>query len=187
MKRAFTVAELLIIIAVILILSAAAIGGSQGLMRSLRFGNSFNKIMFMIQRARSLAVTGKNPDVKSYQVNFKLPLEDGLPAPGAAAHTAALQKILEGATSAPDDDSTEISETFTLETSTRLFFAATPPAGITETCDSVTLTFKNGNAQTSLSCNTTAISQITLELKENGAERSKKILIHGATGIPQVL
>ena len=71
-KKAFTILEIIIAIAVILILATAALSGSGGIIRSMRFNNAFNKMVLMVQKAKSLATSGKKTDVKNYKVEFLL-------------------------------------------------------------------------------------------------------------------
>ena len=38
----------------------------------MRFNNAFNKMVLMVQKAKSLATSGKKTDVKNYKVEFLL-------------------------------------------------------------------------------------------------------------------
>lgn len=58
-SSAFTLIEIIIVMAIILILTTAAITGTSKVLKNLRFTNSFNKVVFMIQKARDLAISGK--------------------------------------------------------------------------------------------------------------------------------
>lgn len=65
MKRpGLSIAELIIVIAIIMVLAATTIGSIGTISRNLRFGNAFNKIVFMVQQARSSALTAKGNQEK---------------------------------------------------------------------------------------------------------------------------
>lgn len=175
MKKGFTIIELIIVVAILIIMAGAALSGTGGIIRGLRFSNAFNKIVLMVQRARSLAVTGKNPNIKWYEVQFSFA------SPGTA--------ILQGE---KQDGITQEIERFTLEPQTNLSFSKIP------NCDpTAEIRFLNGKAETQLICQGIAEEQVTLltiGLQENAANaapgaaavRSKSFTIHRASGIPQV-
>lgn len=175
MNRGFTIAEIIIAITVIIILAAAAITGSAGLIRTLRFNNAFNKMIFMVQQARSLAVTGKNSTtVKAYGVQFNL----------TAPFSAALYNI-------DQNDASRDSETLQLEATTELALYSSP------NCSIAKIQFANGSGETSLACEggtPTDPSLLMLGLCEgencvsdlNAAPRNKSFSIHSAAGIPQI-
>lgn len=66
MKKAFTLIEIIIVMALILILTTAAITGTSKILAGLRFNNTFNKLIGMLQNARNLAMAGKG-DESFYQ------------------------------------------------------------------------------------------------------------------------
>lgn len=176
-KKAFTIIEILIAITVILILAAAALSGSGGIIRSMRFNNAFNKMVFMVQRARNLAIAGKNADVEKYAVEiFK--------------NTAALFTSPESATS----------EILTLPESTKLQFKTKTETGL-ECISMAIIIFKNGVSEPVLACdgemsgsldptsgNTANTLKITLQ--ELGASdepvREKTFSINHISGVPQL-
>lgn len=173
MNRGFTIAEIIIAITVIIILAAAAVTGSAGLIRTLRFNNAFNKMIFMVQQARSLAVTGKNSEaVKAYGVRFDFP------------SSATLYNI-------QSNDTTQNSEILQLEVTTELAFYSSP------NCKIARIQFTNGNGETSLECEGGMQNDpplLTLGICEgencindlNTAPRNKNFSIHRAAGIPQI-
>lgn len=169
MKKGYTIAELIIVIAIILILSTAAISGSAGLIRSLRFTNSFNKMVFMVQQARSLAVTGKGS-----AANYDVQLGIATNTISIGSSTAVVREIL---------------ETFTLEATTNLTFFASHTDGTCST--SATIQFERGAAKTSLVCDAVnpppSLFTVGVREVEAGVERrSKTFSIHQASGIPQI-
>lgn len=174
-RFAFTIIELIIVIAILLILAAGAFGGTGGIIRGLRFSNAFNKMVLMVQQARSLAVTGKNPDLKSYEVQLNM----------SAPFSAVLQGIQQ-------NDAPQIIESFTLD-------AASTNLSLTNNggCDPAIIRFLNGKAETQLLCTGGSLPSVTLltimlEDTSGGAPagtapvHSKSFTIHRAAGIPQI-
>jgi prepilin-type N-terminal cleavage/methylation domain-containing protein len=170
--RGFTIIELIIVIAILLILAAGAFGGTGGIIRGLRFSNTFNKMILMVQQARSLAVTGKNPDLKSYEVQFNFT------APGSMV----LQGIRQ-------NDTPQEIERFSLDTQTNLEFTSEP------SCTQATIRFLNGKAETELICigGTLSSPLLTIGLEETASgaagtapAHQKSFTIHRAAGIPQI-
>lgn len=178
MKKGFTIVELIIVIAILIILAGAALSGAGGIIRSLRFSNAFNKVILMVQQARSLAVTGKNSAMKAYEVQFNF----------SSPFSAVLQSIQQ-------NDVAQEMERFTLDAQTNL--SLTRPSD----CDPpVRIRFLNGRAETQLTCGDgvppTQAIQLTIGLQESAAGagagaapalvRSKSFSIHRASGIPQI-
>lgn len=173
MKKGFTIIELIIVVAILIIMAGAALSGTGGIIRGLRFSNSFNKIVLMVQRARSLAVTGKNANIKAYEVQFSFA------SPGTA--------ILQGE---KQDGTMQEIERFTLVSQTNLEFTNNLA------CEPATIRFLNGKAETQLICTGGPSTVVLIEvgLRENAvnaapgaaAVRSKSFTIHRASGIPQV-
>lgn len=161
-KKAFTIAELIIVIAITMILAAAAIGGTRTIIQTLRFNNIFNKTVMMVQEARNLAVTQKSTKPIEYSV---------------AIDFVAI-KLKEGR-------NTTISTT-TLAQDSDLSFSFEP------NCLSVEIIFAPGTANTELNCigSTTEHPEslkITLvETDNNEIARQKSFSIHKTAGIPQV-
>lgn len=176
--KAFTILEIIIAIAVILILATAVLGNSGGIIRSMRFNNAFNKLVFMVQRARNLAIAGKNAEVEKYVVEiFK--------------GTAALFTSPESATS----------EILTLPESTNLQFQTKTEINLD--CNSIAvIIFKNGVSEPILACDGVAGSlnpnpediantlKITLEeldaSDKNKVVREKTFSINHISGVPQL-
>ncbi|MFA6521199.1 MAG: prepilin-type N-terminal cleavage/methylation domain-containing protein [Candidatus Gracilibacteria bacterium] len=70
-NRGFTLIELVIAVTVIIILAGSALAGVGPVMRSLRVGNTFNKMVFMVQQARSAAATSRG-ESDYYGVKFEI-------------------------------------------------------------------------------------------------------------------
>jgi prepilin-type N-terminal cleavage/methylation domain-containing protein len=180
MKKGFTIVELIIAMTVILILAGAAVAGSAGLIRSIRFTNAFNKIVFMVQQARSLAVTGKNSAVNDYYMIFDETADpETITLFGDQNNNQTL-------------DTGESIEEYRLETTTNLHLhlESLSPTAV-PSCGTLRIGFRNGNGETSLVCgaDTPANVKIGVEEEPEGggpAVRSKNFLLHQAAGIPQV-
>lgn len=177
--KGFTIIEIIIVIVVILILATAAISGSAGLIRSLRFNNAFNKMVFMVQQARSLAVTERNSDVEAYGVQFNLHEPPNNTIAFFADETDNSNDFQ--LDTAPTD---ETIESFQLESATGIALTAGSCLNF------AVILFRNGNGEAILNCNgDTDINVLTIGLQEveAGAEiRAKTFSIHRATGVPQI-
>lgn len=167
-NEGFTIVELIIVITIVLILSSAAISGTAGLIKNLRFNNTFNKVIFMVQQARNMAVTGKSTGVTSYTVYFY-------------ANKVELKAQKVGST----DTLSEI----TLGTDFNL--VALP--GATGSCSDASISFNNGNAETTLTCtgssSATDVKSLTVSLQEianSSTGLTRSFSIYSASGIPQV-
>ncbi|MBI2638694.1 prepilin-type N-terminal cleavage/methylation domain-containing protein [Candidatus Peregrinibacteria bacterium] len=177
MKKGFTIVELIIVIAILIIMAGAALGGVGGIIRGLRFSNTFNKMILMIQQARSLAVTGKNSDMKAYEVQFSF---------------APVEAILRGI---KQDDSVQTIETFVLNSSSTNLSFSNPL-----NCNpATTIRFLSGKAETQLVCEGIAeqnVALLTVGLQETALNtapgavpaivRQKSFTVHRAAGIPQI-
>lgn len=70
-EQGFTVVELLIVITIMLVLASSAIAGGMYILRMLKFNNVFNKVILMVQNARSMAATEKGGgETAKYGVRF---------------------------------------------------------------------------------------------------------------------
>lgn len=172
----FTLIEILIVVAIIGIISAAAIIGSSGIIRALRFGNSFNKIVFMIQQARSLASAGKDTNVQQYGVYFDL--------------LTPARAILFGRNNTLDEipSADKTIEKFVLpdgETLSATDLSA-PAAPCAASGEYFAIRFRNGNAQTSSVCEGNPITNLKVTLSDEVLAREKSFSINQAAGIPQV-
>lgn len=175
MKKGFTMAELVIVITIIIVLSVAALGGLGSVQRSMRLTNSFNKILLMVQQARSMAVTEKDTTLKNYEVEFN----SNVNAPDSV--------IVRGNTK--DNSPAKEIERYILDQSIKLKLisennACTPKAIVR---------FVSGNATTQLTClgiGSDAVVMLKLGIQEvaqgNAQAQSKTFSIHNASGIPQV-
>lgn len=163
----FTLAELFIVVTIVLILAAVALGGVSGTLRNLRFGNAFNKMIFMVQQGRGLASTGRDSAVAVYIVQFNFTASD----PRAITIKQKLDNTLE-----------EI-DRLILDPRDFQFFAAAP----CNQASVIVIQFTNGKAATQLLCDNVAQSLLTIGLQETRqAGNSKTFSIHQASGVPQV-
>lgn len=167
MKKAFTIIEMLVVIAIVLILSAAAIGGTSGLIKNLRFNNAFNKTILLVQQARNLAITGKDNLIKSYILEFDL----------AAGKATLKSKKESGAPSELDK--------LVLDSASGMTFTASGAAYCTTTAS---ITFANTTAETALSCvgagASTYLQVLKIEIRMDA--KTKSFSINKASGVPQM-
>lgn len=71
---AFTLIEIIIVTAIIIILTAAAITGASGVVKTLRFNNTFDKVVFMLQKTRSIAIAErKNEPYYQFMIETQHP------------------------------------------------------------------------------------------------------------------
>lgn len=165
-RRGFTLIELIIVISVVLILAGSAIGATGGIIRGLRFTNTFNKMVLLVQQARNLAVTGKDASVTEYQINFS-----------RASQTATLQTkpantVLDASLNRLDRQG--------------MYFYS--PGN----CNVMTVTFTNGEGKPALQCSANTVDQLIIGLREcptsacQTVKREKTFSIHKAAGVPQV-
>jgi len=156
--KGYTIVELIIVITIILVLAGAAIGGTSGIIRNLRFTNTFNKMVLMVQQARSNAITGKNE--QSYGINIQ----------------SSVFQIFAGT-------STTVIET--LQAPTNLVFST---KGSLTCAAAATIEFTSLKATTTLKCNGIDEKQLEVSLCNDSActTNKKSFLINKAAGIPQV-
>lgn len=166
---------------IVVILSAIALSGSMAAIRHLRFTNTFNKMVLMLQQARSLAQSGKDINIESYGVRFIL-----TPAQTDDPQTAELFSV-------DPAGAKQTIESFTLLSTMNLEFASDIPPN----CQTEIFTFTNGTAATQLKCEYAAGDenppQIRIGLCEKSADcfaatniRKKFIFLHKEAGIPQI-
>lgn len=163
----YTLAEILVVVSIILILATAALQGTRSIIKNMRFSNAFNKMLFMVQHGRNLAITGKDSTAKNYGVRFEFIIQP---------HKAIVYKTI--------DKVVEDIDTFTLEKNSNLEFTVTPKC----LANVMKLEFTNKSGEAKIICgNTPPQSTVTIGLKENAPDgRSKSFSIHAAGGIPQV-
>lgn len=187
--KAFTILEIIIAIAVILILAAAALQGSGGIIRSMRFNNAFNKLVLMTQKARSMAVAGKNVDIEKYAIIISL---EGFP-PQYPKNTAALISYKYSAAKP------EILDILNLTEASKLYLKTEKADGLL--CNNIAVAiFKNGFAEPILACdgnsaglnpasadmtNTLKISLVEEDAAGNEI-REKTFSINHLSGLPQL-
>lgn len=163
--RAYTFTELMIVIAVVLILSAAAITGSREIIKNMKFSNVFNRVVFMVQSARNSALTEKN-SAAIYSVKFDI------------AESESKISIF--------SDTAQI-ESFTIlmADNLKLFINKSDALPCSSSAE---LIYSSTSASLSLKCDGGGISpSLNIGIKE-AAEggKSKFFIIHKAAGIPQV-
>ena len=176
--KGFTLVELVVVVMIVMILAAVAVTSSNGILKTLSFGNTFNKAIFMVQQARSLAVPGGDVTIKGYGVRFSL----------NSSNAATLFSTTENIT---DTDAVSLGkhttiENYQLASNSGLAFGATPNNTSTS-CTSATITFIHGSTTAKLTCEgasppTSDILTITLKTTSG---TSKSFSIHRASGIPQ--
>lgn len=172
-KKAFTIIEILIAITVILILAAAALGNSGGIIRSMRFNNTFNKMILMVQKAKSLATSGKKTDVKNYKVEFLL--DDGT-----------VNLIADTATGGETMDTLHLGKTSLLK-------LTSPSCGETAATYSAII-FTNKTNEIELKCSNTPNAGneplLRIKLTEEDASgkpvREKNFSVSNLSGVPQL-
>lgn len=164
-NKAFSITELIIVIAIILILATAALNTVPGVLQGLRFNNAFNKMVLMVQEARSLAMTAKK-SADFYEVHF----------PTTGSSQKAYLK-----------SSDEELDTLILEAKTNLKFFFEP-----DNCAEAIIQFATVNGKLTITCTGAANPNpqiLTVGLKEivsDKTTRSRSFSIHSASGIPQV-
>ncbi len=165
-KKAFTLIEIFIVIGIVLILAAAAINGYRGIAKTMRFNNTFNKIVAIVQQARNMASNEKNTDITAYKIEFA--------AKQDTTHIVTLNSY--GATAA---DKKEI-EKLTLNEEMILY-----PKG-SSLCSSASISFKNGTTETSMMCDAATADSLKIKLTDADGIYNKEFLIHRSSGIPQI-
>lgn len=169
-RGGYTIIELIIVVAIVLILTASVLAGTGSLTRSLRFNNSFDKLILLVQQARSLAKANKDSSIKSYGVRFEWDL------------TTSAVVFSENQTGTVAD---EVSSKLTLADGTQLKIF-TP-----QNCTlSATIRFAAGSADASLRCEGVAkpdVALLTMGIRDTStANKTKTFSIHRVGGIPQV-
>ncbi|MEK9133086.1 MAG: type II secretion system protein [Patescibacteria group bacterium] len=173
-KSGFTLLELMISIVVILILAAAVLGGTGSVMQNLRFGNAFNKIVFMVQSVRSMALIAKG-DIAVYGIAFTQPNVDGFGAVETFSQSA--------------DDQKTVLESFILPSNINSYFYAAKSANVDISCgNSAGVTFERGTVRVTFDCGGQSPTEpvVVFGLKEKVGTRSKSFRVHKQTGMPQM-
>lgn len=161
-KSAFTLVELMIVVAIVLILAAAATGGALSVLRNLRFSNAFNKAVFIVQEARNLAINEKGT-AASYRVEIT----------GTTLNLFAL-------------DSTTAIDSYALQNMPNATFYSRA-VGSSGDCTPAEIKFAKGAVKTTLICagaDNPASLIVGLSDPENNLDKS--FTIHKAAGIPQL-
>lgn len=188
----YSVLELIIVVTIIMTLAAATIGGTRTLLRSLRFGNSFNKLVFMVQQARSLASTGKKPEetvggltqgVRYYSVQFQSTTDATLVENSAILYTKLTDT---GAGYNPIAHPEEKMELFVIPAEQK-FALFGKNLETQQECGYIVIRFENGTALSQIKCDDAEAAQVEISLRDTeNSERVRTFTIHRASGIPQV-
>lgn len=169
-RGGYTIIELVIVVAIVLILTASVLAGTGSLTRSLRFNNSFDKLILLVQQARSLAEANKDSSIKSYGVRFEWD-----PTTSAVIFS-------ENQTGTITDDANS-KLTLTGGTQLKIF----TPQNCTP---NATIRFTAGSADAGLRCEGVAnpnVALLTLGIRDTStANKTKTFSIHRVGGIPQV-
>lgn len=171
-KHAFTLAELIVVISIIIVLAGASIIGTAGIIKNLRFANAFNRLVFMVQEARSRAVTSRGT-AAAYIVTIDL------------ASTKKNIKLTDENTSSTPIDSFILDAAGAIE-----FFAkyGSPPSRTVCNADA-SIRFERKTARATLVCGTSdpiPLMEFGIEDNQQNPQRTKSFLIHQAAGIPQL-
>ncbi|MBP9717686.1 prepilin-type N-terminal cleavage/methylation domain-containing protein [Candidatus Gracilibacteria bacterium] len=180
-RRGFTLLEILISLTIIIILTAAALSGSRSLTSQLQLNNAMDKVTFMVQRARALAISNKNTDnaneakISAYGVVFSFGEQPQNTVRVFAEKESSANRII-------DQDELAV-ETFTFNPSSA---AVTALSDAQLPCNNfAVIMFEVGTAKTSLYCNDRVNSANMLYVKARAGTSEKQFFIHRAAGIIQ--
>lgn len=169
--------ELVIVTVVVIILASSVLMGTGQVMRNLRFGNAFNKMVFMVQQARNAAITSKG-DFDYYGVEFAMP---NIKTVGRFAEkTGVLQKTYV--------ENLIIEES--VNSNILIKDKTNNPAGVD--CGTGIVKFEKKTAQVSFICTNLLASKPTLmefglkEKAEVQGPKTKSFAIHMQSGVPQI-
>lgn len=177
-KSGFTLLELVIVIAVVLILASVAVSQSSSTLDFLRFNKTFNKIIFMVQKTRDLAITAGKSDedvsaVFAYYTKFSV-VSGVLGVPDAyhveifAKKTARDERI--------EDFSVPANISLRIESGV---------SSCTLSPDPPQLSFSNRTADLSFTCSGVS-DPASIKVKLSDSSRQKSFVIHKASGVPRV-
>lgn len=175
-KQAFTLAELIVVISIIIVLAGASIIGTAGIIKNLRFANAFNRLVFMVQEARSRAVTSRGT-AAAYIVTIAFTSDAT-----TSKKTITLTENPAPTSGPPNIDSN------TLDTAGSIIFSAKDRSGGSpgSACSSsASIRFERKTARATLTCNGTVKNLMEFGIEETG-RTPKSFLIHQAAGIPQL-
>lgn len=181
MKRGFTLLELLIVISIMVILTAAVIGGSRGLSDQLKINNTQDKLTFMLQRARNLALSNKeNNDPQAPRVaGYGLEIATG----GVPHNTARIFADQEASADNTVNPNEKVYESYNFDTMD--YSVIVEKENNTVCVDYVVFMFEAGTGKTSLYCNNRATSANMLFVKTQAGNKVKQFYMHRAAGIVQ--
>lgn len=177
-KKAYTLIELMVVIMIVLIIAAAAITGSAGLMKSLRVGNTFNKIVFTVQRARNLASTGKNQ--AAYGVFF-----ENSPDPTASDKVTIFTDRNGNEQYDSGPVSAELIELITINPSDASLTMSDKTSGDLECVNSGLILYKENSGEAILRCGGDLANKTLMEFGIVSEDVERTFLIHRVAGVPQ--
>lgn len=206
-RLAFTLAEIIVVVTIVIILAGIAFSSTSGVIKNLRFNNAFNKMVLMVQEARNLAATGKDSRASNYGIDFYQMTQGGVTVHAMRLYKEFLnapQQFIFNSTQQPDLQPPEDQELLTYHLPQTLSLLVTPlitvPAGSAVACNPSSnpppsLFFNAGSGSLEIRCgNNPATVQMysasftIAETPPGGpqAQRSKAFTIHKAAGIPQI-
>lgn len=162
-KDGLTFVELMIVVAIVIIISAAGVASSRGVVKNLQFQNYFNRMIFMVQEARNLAITSKDQYAVSYSVQFDTPANN--------TKVTVFKTMV--------DASNFDVEVYPFALSD---FAITSAPNCAATA---IIKFESSTGKTSISCDGNPLPFIELGLTDN-VGKTRTFSIHQVAGIPQV-
>lgn len=177
-KAGYTLLELIIVMTIIMILTAGALGATRAIIRSLRFSNAINKVVFLVQQSRSLAASGTDPNVEQYGVL----IESGQSNSVTLFSDAKAGVQINGPAHA-------LIETYTLDAANLLI--STRNEQDVECLGGQTIIFHNGKSAVEIYCGAVVpanlINRAKIGVVENrpANPRSQFFTLQRASGIPQ--
>ncbi|PIQ78490.1 hypothetical protein COV82_00875 [Candidatus Peregrinibacteria bacterium CG11_big_fil_rev_8_21_14_0_20_46_8] len=73
-RAAYSIIELLVVVAILLILAAVAVGTANGVLAEQRMNNAYNAVTNLIQEARGNALASKDSQIAEYRITIPQPL-----------------------------------------------------------------------------------------------------------------
>lgn len=157
--------EIMVVVAIVLILGSATVSGSRGVIKNLRFNNSFNQLVFMVQQGRNLAITGKDKNAGSYSIKFDM---------DNSQKVTLFKNNL--------DATTTDMEVMAFLGTNGIKITSNPAC-----TTNVVIKFISGISKTEITCGSDPPQPlIILGVQETTGDKSKTFSIHQVAGIPQV-
>lgn len=170
----FTLLELLLVITVVLVLATIAITQTSGAQKALQFNNTFQQVVFLTQRARTMALTERTPG-SQFGIDFA----------GSPQNEVRLF----------EEEPTSIEEEFTFPSGVYHEVTQTE-AEAGAACLDTQISFDTATGETNFSCTgadeplvlRVTLCQLTAGISCTSKRvelRRRSFLIHRAAGIPQ--